>query len=137
MAEDTVGTTDPLLDGALERFERAEAELEETEERRRRLSDEASRAASELRAVLDSSIEKAIARRDQLEEELAVVLDHIARLEAMRNRSSGTPETTVETPEIHRAESTVDLADDDGAAAYAGRWDDLTKSRDGSVAFTP
>ena len=38
MADDIVHhRSDPLLDGALERFERAEAELEETEERRRRL----------------------------------------------------------------------------------------------------
>ena len=79
---------DATLDGALDRFERIESELEETEERRRELTAKAARAASELEAVLDESIGKAIATRDRLEDELAVVVDHISRLEAVRSRSS-------------------------------------------------
>jgi hypothetical protein len=116
MADETIRTTvDPALDGALERFERAEAELEETDARRQRLADEAARAASELESVLGESIDKAISTRDRLEDELAVVTDHISRLEAMRARSertSGAP--TVQTV---------------GAGAE-DQWDRLLRSRD-------
>ena len=97
---------DPALDGALDRFERIESELEETEERRRKLTEEAARAASELESVLNESIGKAIATRDRLEEELAVVIDHISRLEAVRSRSSRTT-----TPVV------IDAARDPGTAS--------------------
>jgi hypothetical protein len=100
------GGVDPTLDGALDRFERVESELEEAEERRRMLADEAARAASELESVLNESIGKAIATRDRLEEELAVVIDHISRLEAVRSRSSRTT-----TPVV------IDSARDPGTAS--------------------
>jgi hypothetical protein len=100
------GGVDPTLDGALDRFERVESELEEAEERRRMLADEAARAASELESVLNESIGKAIATRDRLEEELAVVIDHISRLEAVRSRSSRTT-----TPVV------IDAARDPGTAS--------------------
>lgn len=88
---------DTMFDGALERFERAEAELEETEERRRRLAEEAARAAAELESTVDQAIRSSLVERDRLEGELAAVLDHIARLESIRARSSsrGTAVTAV------------------------------------------
>ena len=99
MADDIVNhRSDPLLDGALERFERAEAELEETDERRRRLADEAARAAAELESTLDEAIRKSIGERDRLEEELAVVADHISRLESIRARSAGRNEGSPSPP---------------------------------------
>lgn len=89
MGDDWRQRVDPAFDGALERFERAEAELEETEDRRRRLADEAARAAAELESTIDQAIRSSLLERDRLEEELAAVLDHIARLESIRARSSG------------------------------------------------
>jgi len=116
MADETMRTTvDPALDGALERFERAEAELGETDARRQRLADEAARAASELESVLGESIAKAIATRDRLEDELAVVTDHIDRLETMRARSAKTSSAT-----------TVRTA----AGGAEDQWDRLLRSRD-------
>ena len=116
MADETMRTTvDPALDGALERFERAEAELGETDARRQRLADEAARAASELESVLGESIAKAIATRDRLEDELAVVTDHINRLETMRARSSKTS-----------CAPTVRTA----TGGAEDQWDQLLRSRD-------
>jgi hypothetical protein len=87
MADDSgLGPADPTVDDAVRRFERAETALEETEDRRRAAIDEARRAASDLERVLDGSIAAAVAERDRLEDELAAVLDHLARLESMRGR---------------------------------------------------
>ena len=139
MADDTLRTTaDPTLDGALERFERAEAELEETEERRKRLSDEAARAAAELESTLDQAIRKAIDERDRLEEELAAVVDHIAKLEAIRTRS-GKRNSAVTLTAVPK-----DTEDGDGSEgtegatkdAYEDQWYELMKSRGDDAAFS-
>jgi DNA repair exonuclease SbcCD ATPase subunit len=123
---------DPVLDGALDRFERIESELEETEERRRKLTEKAARAASELESVLNESIGKAIATRDRLEDELAVVVDHISRLEAVRARSSRT--TTPDAVEVHRDPTNPGV--EPGGEAYEEQWHELMKSRDGDSTFT-
>jgi hypothetical protein len=126
---------DPALDGALDRFERIESELEETEERRRKLAAKAASAASELESVLNESIGKAIATRDRLEEELAAVVDHISRLEAVRSRSSrATPapislETAGDTPAL-------EPAGDKPGDAYEEQWYELMKSRENDSTFT-
>ena len=135
MADETMRTTlDPAIDGALERFERAEAELEETEERRRRLADEAASAAADLESVLGESIAKAIATRDRLEDELAVVTDHLTRLESMRARSSGDAIGAASRVQIEHTigvEHTIDVASADGSAEPAvDQWDQLLRSRD-------
>lgn len=142
MADDIVHhRSDPLLDGALERFERAEAELEETEERRRRLADEAARAAAELESTLDQAIRKSIDDRDRLEEELAAVVDHITRLESIRARSGGrnTAVTVTAVPRLseERDEDTLEASEGSEAKeAYEGQWYELMKSRDGDTAFS-
>jgi len=142
MADDIVHhRSDPLLDGALERFERAEAELEETEERRRRLADEAARAAAELDSTLDQAIRKSIDDRDRLEDELAAVVDHITRLEAIRTRSAGrnTAVTVTAVPRASedRGEDTLEGSEDsEPKDAYEEQWYDLMKSRDGNSAFS-
>jgi hypothetical protein len=129
---------DPVFDGALERFERAEAELEETEERRRRLAEEAARAAAELESTVDQAIRSSLAERDRLEDELAAVLDHIARLESIRARSSnrGTNVTAaaearpVEDPSDERDVGSGDDRTDGGASAE--RLYELIRSREDS-----
>jgi hypothetical protein len=128
---------DPALNGALDRFERIEVELEETEERRRELTEKAARAASELESVLNESIGKAIARRDQLEEELAAVIDHISRLEAVRSRSSrATPAPiSLETG----GDTLTPALEPDGdkpGDAYEEQWYELMKSRENDSTFT-
>jgi len=144
MADDIVNhRSDPLLDGALERFERAEAELEETDERRRRLADEAARAAAELESTLDEAIRKSIGERDRLEEELAVVADHISRLESIRARSAGrnTRVTVTAAPQLsdlgeEGSFAVGERAETDESADYVSRWSELTKSRDGDTALS-
>jgi chromosome segregation ATPase len=147
MADDTLRHADPDLDGAIERFERAETELEEHEERRRRLAEEANRAASELEATLEHGIRNAIEQRDRLEEELAAVLDHLARLEAIRARSGGRrdavePARTVDLeaapsePAVSEAAASESPATEaEATEAYEDKWYELMKSRDDS-AFT-
>ncbi len=140
MADDTMHHPGDLtLHDALERLERAEAELEQTEEHRRRLADEATRAASELESVLGDSIGKAISKRDRLEEELAAVLDHIARLEAIRARSTGEAASVAvrsgsTAPIVHTDD---EAPEDDGqrGSAHEDQWHELMKSRDDG-AFT-
>jgi chromosome segregation ATPase len=141
MADDTLIRADAALDGALERFERAEAELEETEARRLRLADEAARAASELEATLEQGIRTALEERDRLEEELAAVVDHITRLETIRTRSSGRADPSA-APE---SAPTIDLdreapepsgTSDEQTAAYEDKWYELMKSRDDDTAYT-
>jgi len=128
---------DPALDGALDRFERIESELEETEERRRKLTEKAARAASELESVLNESIGKAIATRDRLEEELAVVIDHISRLEAVRSRSSRPPTAPISledggNPLSPALETGVERAGE----AHEEQWYDLMKSRESHSTFS-
>ncbi|HWC71955.1 MAG TPA: hypothetical protein VG993_12400 [Actinomycetota bacterium] len=141
MADDTL-RRDTALDGALERFERAEAELEETEERRRRLAEEAARAASELETTLEHGIRTALEERDRLEGELAAVLDHIARLEAMRARSSGRVADGASTAEpaptidLDREAPPPSSTGDGGTEAYEDKWYELMRSRDDDTAFT-
>jgi len=139
MAKDSLLTNDEsVIDGALERFERAEAELGEVEERRKHAVDEAARAAAELDSVVNESVQKAIVRRDQLEEELAAVVDHIARLEAMRSRpaaQASTLDAPVTGPVAQGDEVEQGSADDD-AAAYEDSWYEQLKSRNGKSAFT-
>ncbi len=137
MSDDTLRHADPDLDGAIERFERAESELEEHEERRRRLAEEADRAASELEATLEQGIRNAIEQRDRLEEELAAVLDHLARLEAIRARSGGRRDAEVPAPtvdlgaassEAAPSEPTVSETPAEGAGAteaYEDKWYEL------------
>jgi len=139
MADDTMHHSgDPALTDALQRFERAEAELEETEERRRRLADEAARAAAELDSTLDQAIRKSIDERDRLEEELAVVTDHIGRLESIRARSAGRNGrvTVTAAPQLGDLTEEGSFAVGEGAETdestdYVSRWSELTKSRDG------
>jgi septal ring factor EnvC (AmiA/AmiB activator) len=138
MADDTLRQDgDPLLDGALARFERAEAELEETEERRRRLADEAARAAAELESTLDQAIRTSLAERDRLEDELAAVLDHIARLEAIRTRSSGRDDVVVTTSRAHGEDHEIQIASDETAEDSVSlpdqHWRDLIRSREDSA----
>jgi hypothetical protein len=139
MADDTLRHADPELDGAIKRFERAESELEEHEERRRRLADEADRAAFELEATLDQGIRNAIEQRDRIEEELAAVLDHLARLEAIRARSSGRATVAADPAppvDLEAASSEPSSTDGEGAEAYEDKWYELMKSRDDDSAFT-
>ena len=141
MAEDTVPTSDVALDGALERLEQAEADLEAVENLRRHAADEAERAATELGAVLHGAIERAIARRDALEDELAAVLDHIARLEAMRARSlaSGAPQR-IDIPHASTDEpnaSNDDRGDPGEVAKYEDQWQQLMRSREEDSALSP
>ena len=140
MAEDTwQHRTDPVFDGALERFERAEAELEQTEERRRRLADEAARAAAELESTLDQAIRSALGERDRLEDELAAVLDHIARLESIRARSSSRGTHVIAATDPRAAEEPDDEAEvvaheaerPDGAASAEALYE-LIRSREDS-----
>lgn len=145
MADETMRTTlDPAIDGALERFERAEAELEETDERRRQLADQAARAAADLEAVLGESIAKVVATRDRLEEELAVVQDHLGRLESMRARSAGgttsaasaaSTASTVQVEHTIEVEHTIDVAsEDEDDEPAVDQWDQLLRSRDDDTA---
>ncbi|HET9310856.1 MAG TPA: hypothetical protein VFP41_06490 [Actinomycetota bacterium] len=140
MADDTLRHADAELDGAIQRFERAESELEENEERRRRLAEEAERAASELEATLDHGIRNAIEKRDRIEEELAAVLDHLARLEAIRARSSGRAGRGAAEPappvELEAAASEPSSTGEGGAEAYEDKWYEMMKSRDKDSAFT-
>ena len=137
MADDIVNhRSDPLLDGALERFERAEAELVETEERRRRLADDAARAAAELESTLDEAIRKSIDERDRLEEELAAVVDHIARLESIRARSAGRNGRVTVTAAPQLSDLGEADAETDEQVDYVSRWSELTKSRDGDSALS-
>lgn len=137
MADDILREGDAALDGALGRFERAEAELDETEERRRRLVEEAAVAAAELERITAASISTAIATRDRLEEELAIVVDHITRLEAIRARSAG--------DEDLRIEKGCGATIDDGSVANdppahtelrEEQWVDLMRSHHDDTAFT-
>jgi chromosome segregation ATPase len=128
---------DPALDGALDRFERIESELEETEERRRELAAKAARAAAELESVLSQSIGKAVATRDQLEEELAAVVDHISRLEAVRSRSSRATTAPVEVEDGGDTLTPASAPDDEKAGeAYEEQWYELMKSRENDSSFT-
>ena len=127
---------DPALDGALDRFERIESELEETEERRRKLTEKAARAASELESVLNESIGKAIATRDRLEEELAAVIDHISRLEAVRSRSSRTTTAPISLETAWRHRPALEPAGDKPGDAYEEQWYELMKSRENDSTFT-
>jgi len=140
MADDTLRHADAELDGAIQRFERAESELEENEERRRRLAEEAERAASELEATLDQGIRNAIEKRDRIEEELAAVLDHLARLEAIRARSSGRTADGAAEPappvDLEAAASEPSSTGEGGAEAYEDKWYEMMKSRDKDSAFT-
>jgi septal ring factor EnvC (AmiA/AmiB activator) len=144
MSDDTMHHSgDPALSDALQRFERAEAELEETEERRRRLADEAAKAAAELDSTLDHAIRKSIDERDRLEEELAVVADHISRLESIRARSAGRNGRVTVTAAPQLSEmgeessfAVAEGAETDESADYVSRWSELTKSRDGDTALS-
>ena len=144
MADDTMHHSgDPVLSDALQRFERAEAELEETEERRRRLADEAAKAAAELDSTLDHAIRKSIDERDRLEEELTVVADHISRLESIRARSAGRNGrvTVTAAPQVsdlgeEGSFAVAAGAETDESADYVSRWSELTKSRDGDTALS-
>ena len=138
MADDTLRHEgDPLLDGALARFERAEAELEETEERRRRLADEAARAAAELESTLGQAIDTSLAERDRLEDELAAVLDHIARLEAIRTRSSSRGGDVIVSAGPADADHDIHIATEgeDPVALPDKHWRDLIRSRE-DTAYT-
>lgn len=144
MADHIERLDDQALDGALGRFERAEAELEKTEQRRRQLADEAARAASELETTLAESIRASLEKRDRLEEELALVVDHISRLETMRatsasRRAAGADQSA--------SASFLDLDRSTGGAKSHGeddpqgdphqeRWSELTKLRDDDSALT-
>jgi septal ring factor EnvC (AmiA/AmiB activator) len=144
MSDDTMHHSgDPALSDALQRFERAEAELEETEERRRRLADEAAKAAAGLDSTLDHAIRKSIDERDRLEEELAVVADHISRLESIRARSAGRNArvTVTAAPQLSDLSeegsfAVAEGAETDESADYVSRWSELTKSRDGDSALS-
>jgi DNA repair exonuclease SbcCD ATPase subunit len=130
---------DPALDGALDRFERIESELEETEERRRKLTEKAARAASELESVLNESIGKAIATRDRLEEELAAVIDHISRLEAVRSRSSRATPAPAPVSLEARGDILTPALEPDGEKtgdAHEEQWYELMKARENDSTFT-
>jgi hypothetical protein len=129
---------DPALGGALDRFERIESELEETEERRRKLAAKAARAAAELESVLNESIGKSIATRDRLEEKLAAVIDHISRLEAVRSRSSRATTTPISLE--GDGDDTLTPAFGPGGEksgeAYEEQWYELMKSRENDSTFS-
>jgi hypothetical protein len=127
---------DPALDGALDRFERIESELEETEERRRKLAEKAARAASELESVLNESIGKAIATRDRLEEELAAVVDHISRLEAVRFRSSRATSSPISPEGGDTPSPALEPDGEKTGQAYEEQWYELMKSRENDSTFT-
>lgn len=140
MADHIERIDDQALDGALGRFERAEAELEETEQRRRQLADEAARAASELETTLAESIRASLEKRDRLEEELALVLDHISRLEAMRAKSAGRRAAGADQSasagflDLDRTADASERDGDDGP--HEERWSELTNLRDDDSALT-
>jgi septal ring factor EnvC (AmiA/AmiB activator) len=140
MADHIERIDDQALDGALGPFERAEAELEETEQRRRQLAEEAARAASELESTLAESIRASVEKRDRLEEELALVIDHISRLEAMRAKSAGRRALGAETSPAASfldLDRTADAAERDGDdGPHEERWSELTNLADDDSALT-
>jgi hypothetical protein len=95
--------------------------------------EEAARAAAELESTLDRAIRSSIAQRDRLEDELAAVTDHIARLESIRARSSGRNTEPVITAGSSSDDAPHAAAGADDHASAEGHWLDLSTRREDSA----